>query len=121
MVVLRRQAAAIWSHLEPQIQGRAGRDMAKEVDELLRTPEETTRKCTDVGCLIVFAAILGGLGLCIYRSVEAGDIQRLQSLPDYQGTQCTWLSKVAFFLLNTRWHEKSDDFQAFNFFLIQDP
>jgi hypothetical protein len=105
--------------------------MAREVDELLRTPEETTRKCTDVGWLIVFAAILGGLGFCIYRSVEAGDIQRLQSLPDYQGTQCTWLSKVAFFLLNTLWykfvfapllhHKKSDDFQAFNFFLIQDP
>ena len=81
--------------------------------------------------VIVFAAILGGLGFCIYRSVEAGDIQRLQSLPDYQGTQCTWLSKVAFFLLNTLWHKfvfapllhhkKSDDFQAFNFFLIQDP
>ena len=69
----------------------------RDEDELLRTPEDAKRKCTDVVCLVVFLAIMGGLGYCIHQSVEAGDIQRLQSLPDYQGTQC--MEKLVFFPL----------------------
>lgn len=71
----------------------------RDEDELLRTPEDAKRKCTDVVCLVVFLAIMGGLGYCIHQSVEAGDIQRLQSLPDYQGTQCSFLWKF----LGTCW------------------
>ena len=71
----------------------------RDEDELLRTPEDAKRKCTDVVCLVVFLAIMGGLGYCIHQSVEAGDIQRLQSLPDYQGTQCSFLWKF----LETCW------------------
>ena len=66
----------------------------RDEDELLRTPEDAKRTCTDVGCLVVFLAIMGGLGYCIHESVEAGDIQRLQSLPDYQGTQCSLKLKI---------------------------
>ncbi|CAE7425258.1 slc44a2 [Symbiodinium natans] len=58
-------------------------------------PPSGAGSCTDCCCLLTFAAVLGGLGFCIYTAYSQGDIQRLQSLPDYQGTQC--VEKFVFF------------------------
>ncbi|CAK9008791.1 Alpha/beta hydrolase domain-containing protein 17C [Durusdinium trenchii] len=71
--------------------------MAKDVDQLPRTPEEASRTCTDFCCVLVFAGILADAGLCCSHAIQDGNFQRLQSLPDFQGRQC--LDKFVFFPL----------------------
>ncbi|CAK9089051.1 unnamed protein product [Durusdinium trenchii] len=63
--------------------------------KLQRTPEEVERSCTDCCCLITYLAVCTGLVACIWQAFEKGDIHRLTSLPDYQGTQC--VDKYIFF------------------------
>jgi len=67
----------------------------KKDGKLARTPLDVQRSCTDCCCILIFAAALFGLGACIYIAYEKGDITRLESLPDYQGTQC--VGKFIFF------------------------
>ncbi|CAE7507784.1 abhd17c [Symbiodinium sp. CCMP2592] len=67
----------------------------KKDGKLPRTPLDVERSCTDCCCILIFAAALAGLGACIYIAYEKGDITRLESLPDYQGTQC--VGKFIFF------------------------
>eukprot|EP00435_Cladocopium_sp_Y103_P039872 s169_g10.t1 len=54
-----------------------------------------SRSCTDICCLLIYAVVMAGLGVCVWYGMSQGDISRLDSLPDYQGTQC--VNKYIFF------------------------
>lgn len=43
------------------------------------------RSCTDCCCLLIYLGVIAGLGVCLWQAVEKGDINRLDSLPDFQG------------------------------------
>lgn len=62
--------------------------MVKIPGKLAKTPEDAERSCTDICCLLIYAAVMAGLGVCVWYGMSQGDISRLDSLPDYQGTQC---------------------------------
>lgn len=72
--------------------------MVKIPGKLNKTPEDAERSCTDICCCLIYAAVVAGLGVCIWYGQSKGDISRLDSLPDFQGTQC--VDKFIFFPVN---------------------